>query len=69
MSTFLLQGQPFISLNNLLKVEGLCESGGAAKQVIAVGLVMVDKQVELQKRCKIVSGQIVTFNGQSIKVV
>jgi len=51
-----------------LKVEGLCESGAVAKQVIAAGQVIVDGKVELRKRCKIVSGQVVEFAGQSIKV-
>lgn len=69
MTIFLLQGHPFISLNNLLKVEGLCESGATAKQVIAVGLVTVNGQIELRKRCKITSGQTVKFNGRSVKVV
>jgi len=68
MITFPLQGRPFISLNNLLKVEGLCESGAAAKQVIAEGLVTVNGQVELRKRCKITVGQVVKFDGNSIKV-
>ena len=68
MQVFSLEGHPFINLNNLLKVEGLCESGAVAKQVIAAGQVIVDGKVELRKRCKIVSGQVVEFAGQSIKV-
>ncbi len=68
MTTFHLQGKPFINLNNLLKVEGLCESGAAAKQVISMGLVTVNDQVELRKRCKITHGQIVGYDGHSIQV-
>lgn len=69
MDEFSLEGQPFITLNNLLKVEGLCESGAAAKQVISEGLVTVNGEVELRKRCKIIVGQQVAFNGSMVKVV
>jgi len=68
MKIFSLEGHPFINLNNLLKVEGLCESGAAAKQVIAAGQVIVDGKVELRKRCKIKTGQVIEFAAQSIQV-
>lgn len=68
MQTFCLEGRAFITLNNLLKVEGLAENGGAAKQAVANGQVLVDGQVELRKRCKIVAGQVVEFQGQKIAV-
>ncbi|MEP1742422.1 MAG: ribosome-associated protein YbcJ [Kangiellaceae bacterium] len=69
MQTFSLEGRPHITLDNLLKFEGWCESGGVAKQMIAAGMVEVNGQVELRKRCKIVAEQIVSFEGQQIKVV
>ncbi|MFZ2198587.1 MAG: RNA-binding S4 domain-containing protein [Thermodesulfovibrionales bacterium] len=68
MEEFRLEGRDFIELNNLLKVKGLCESGGMAKAVIAEGLVRVDGKVELRKRCKIRAGQIVEFDGHAISV-
>ena len=68
MDEFNLDGQEFIELNNLLKVTGLCESGGTAKISIAEGLVMVDGQVELRRRCKIRTGQIVEFAGRKVTV-
>ena len=58
-----------MTLTNLLKFEGLCQSGGQAKLVIEDGLVTVDGTVELRKRCKITAGQTVTFQGESVKVV
>lgn len=67
--TFSLEGRPYITLDNLLKHEGWCESGGIAKQVIAEGMVEVDDQVELRKRCKIKPDQIVSYNGQQIKIL
>lgn len=66
--TFELEGHPHIELCDLLKVTGLTESGGAAKMCIAEGLVRVDGQVELRKRCKIHAGQTVDFAGASIAV-
>lgn len=69
MTEFHLQGQPYITLDNLLKIEGLCESGGIAKQVIADGQVTVDGKVELRKRCKIKSSQQVEYATQKIMVL
>ena len=69
MEEFALQGHEFIELSSLLKVTGLCGSGGIAKCVIGDGQVRVDGQVELRKRCKIRQGQLVEFDGQKIRVV
>jgi ribosome-associated protein len=69
MQRFNLAGQSFIALNNLLKVEGWCDSGGQAKQVIDAGLVTVDGAVELRRRCKLRVGQVVAFEGNTITVV
>ena len=69
MQQFDLQGQPFITLNNLLKVLGWCASGGEAKQLVDAGLVKVDDTVELRRRCKIRSGQVVECRGQRVEVV
>ena len=68
MEIFELEDHEFIELNNLLKVTGLCESGGLAKILIADGQVKVDGKVELRKRCKIRTGQLVEFEGQQVTV-
>lgn len=68
MEEFTLDKHEFIALCDLLKVTGLCETGGMAKVAISSGLVMVDGAVELRKRCKIRSGQIVEFEDRSIRV-
>jgi len=68
MEIFELEGQEFIELNNLLKITGLCESGGRAKVLIADGQVKVDGEIELRKRCKIRTGQLVEFEGQQVSV-
>lgn len=69
MATFSLGKHPHVDLCDLLKLEGWVESGAMAKSVIADGDVMVDGTVETRKRCKIVAGQTVEFDGNRITVV
>ena len=69
MIEFDLEGREFIELNNLLKLTGICPSGGAAKMAISEGRVTVDAEVELRKRCKIRPGQVVEFDGERIAVL
>jgi len=58
-----------VELNQLLKLAGLCDSGGAGKALVAGGQVRVDGQVELRKTCKIRHGQQVECRGLSIRVL
>ncbi|MEZ4601557.1 MAG: RNA-binding S4 domain-containing protein [Syntrophotaleaceae bacterium] len=69
MEEFDLEGREFVELNDLLKLTGMCPSGGVAKLMIAEGSVNVDGQVELRKRCKVRPGQVVEFEGRRIQVV
>jgi len=69
MHEFDLEGRDFIELNNLLKITGMCNSGGQAKLLIAEGLVQVDGKTETRKRCKIRQGQQVEFNGEAVEVI
>ena len=68
MDVFHLEQHPHVELCDLLKLQGWSESGAAAKNAIADGQVKVDGQVETRKRCKIVDGQQVTFDGLSVTV-
>jgi ribosome-associated protein len=61
-------GREYIELNQLLKLAGLCDSGGAGKHLVAEGLVQVDGQVELRKTAKIRAGQTVRLGEDSIQV-
>jgi ribosome-associated protein len=65
--TFALDGE-YIELNQLLKLAGLCDSGGAGKMLVASGKVKVDSKTELRKTCKIRAGQTVTCEGMHILV-
>lgn len=58
-----------IELNQLLKLTGLCDSGGAGKQLVATGAVRVDGDIELRKTCKIRVGQTVRLGDAVIEVV
>ena len=59
----------YIELDTLLKATGLVESGGRARVLIAAGEVKVDGQVELRKTAKMRAGQVVSFDGQQVKVL
>ncbi len=59
----------FIQLNQLLKLTGLCDSGGAGKALVAGGTVSVDGSIELRKTCKIRVGQVVRLGDVEITVV
>jgi ribosome-associated protein len=56
--TFELDGE-YVELNQLLKLCGVVDSGGAGKALVASGAVRVDGQVELRKTCKVRAGQVV----------
>ncbi|MGV3582847.1 MAG: RNA-binding S4 domain-containing protein [Methylophilus sp.] len=68
MIEFKLKGE-YIALCDLLKTEGIAESGGQGKAMVAEGIVTVDGEVELRKTAKIRAGQVVECLGQQIKVV
>ena len=52
-----------VELNQLLKLAGLCDSGGAGKMMVASGAVAVDGVAESRKTCKIRVGQQVSVTG------
>ena len=57
-----------IELYKILKFEGLVASGGEAKAVIDAGQVMVNGVVETRRRNKIVSGDIIDFGDEKIRI-
>lgn len=58
-----------VELYKVLKFEGLVGTGGEAKMVVAEGLVSVNGEVEMRKRCKLHAGDIIEFNGVQLKLV
>ncbi len=57
-----------VELNQLLKLVGLVDSGGAGKALVAAGAVRVDGAVESRKTAKIRSGQVVQLDGVEIRI-
>jgi ribosome-associated protein len=58
----------FVEVNQLLKLVGLVDSGGAGKNMVASGVVSVDGNQELRKTAKIRSGQTVSVGDVRISV-
>ncbi|GAB3627849.1 RNA-binding protein [Pandoraea terrae] len=65
---FQLTGE-FVALNDLLKLAGVVDSGGAGKALVASGNVSVDGKMETRKTCKIRAGQTVSLTGVRIRVI
>ncbi|MGA8147223.1 MAG: RNA-binding S4 domain-containing protein [Gallionellaceae bacterium] len=65
---FKLRGE-FVELDNLLKLAGVCDSGGAGKALVAEGAVSVDGKVELRKTAKIRAWQVVSLGDVRIRVL
>ena len=63
------QQDEFIKLGQALKKAGLVDSGLEAKLVIQDGKVTVDGMVEVQRGKKLHGGEIVSYNGEQIKIV
>lgn len=59
----------YVELNQLLKLVGVCDSGGMGKTIVASGAVTVDGVVEWRKTCKIRAGQVVQFADVVIRVM
>jgi ribosome-associated protein len=67
MKTIEIHQQP-IALYQLLKFEALVSSGGEAKAVIDQGLVLLNSQIETQRRKKVMSGDLVEYDNQQFEV-
>ncbi|MFT5759092.1 MAG: ribosome-associated protein [Alteromonadaceae bacterium] len=62
-----ISSQP-IELCKLLKLANMVSGGGEAKIVISEGYILVNGEVESQKRKKIYDKDIIEFNGDIVKV-
>ena len=63
------EDEEFIKLGQALKKASLVGSGVEAKFVIQDGFVELNGQVEVQRGKKLYDGDIVSFNGETIKIV
>lgn len=58
----------FIKLGQALKAAGLVESGVDAKFAVQDGLVKVNGSVELQRGKKLVPGDVVEYDGNTLRI-
>ncbi|MGC1403850.1 MAG: RNA-binding S4 domain-containing protein [Thermodesulfobacteriota bacterium] len=58
-----------IDLYKILKFENWVDSGGEAKFMISEGQVRVNGKIETRKRKKILSGDVVEFGKNKIRVI
>ncbi len=68
MEQIKLKGE-FIKLGQALKAANLVDSGVMAKLVIRDGLVKVNGSVETQRGKKLIGGDVVSFEGETIEIV
>ncbi|MFI3200024.1 MAG: RNA-binding S4 domain-containing protein [Eubacteriales bacterium] len=61
--------EDYIKLGQVLKATGLVESGVYAKFVIQDELVKVNGIIETRRGKKLVSGDLVEFEGETIKIL
>lgn len=61
--------EEYIKLGQALKAANLVDSGVMAKMVIMDGLVTVNGEAVYQRGKKLVDGDIVSFQGETIKIV
>ncbi len=59
----------YIRLGQALKLAGMVGSGVEAKVVIKNGEVTVNGKAELQRGKKLHDGDVVSYNGETMKVV
>lgn len=59
----------FIKLGQALKAANLVESGVDAKFAIQDGLVKVNGKVDTRRGRKLVDGDIVEYQGETIKII
>ena len=58
----------YIKLGQAMKLAGMVGSGVDAKFVVQDGLVTVNGVVEMQRGKKLKSGDIITYNGESVQI-
>lgn len=63
-----LEDQEYIALCDLLKLAGICDSGGQAKTLIANKQVKRNGQIETHKTAKIRGGEIIEYAQYTLEI-
>ena len=58
----------YIELNAFIKMKGFAATGGQAKVLIRSGAVKVNGQVDTRNKKKLISGDVVEYQGQKFTV-
>lgn len=69
MEVIIREEDEFIKLGQALKKAGMVSSGVDAKMVILDGLVNVNGQVEFQRGKKLHEGDVISYNGETVKII
>ena len=59
----------FIKLGQALKLAGLVENGGEAKDAVQAGEVRVNGETDTRRGRKCVKGDVIEFRGETVKIV
>ncbi len=65
---FKIEGE-YIELIQLLKATGLAQTGGHAKWMVDEGEIILNNEVEIRKRAKLRSGDVVQFDSFTINLI
>lgn len=68
MKTFTLKGE-YIQLIQLLKALNWVEHGAMAQYVVEEGMVLYNGEVDYRKRLKVRVGDVISFDGQEVKII
>lgn len=63
-----VEQQP-VELYKLLKIANLVSGGGEAKMLISQGYVLLNGEIETQKRKKVFNADIIEFNGDIVELI
>ena len=62
-------GGDMIRLGQLLKLSGLAESGGEARELVQEGVVRVNAEVEMRRGRQLHRGDVVEVDEECVRVV
>lgn len=63
------EDKEFITLGQLLKIEGIIFTGGEAKEFLATNTVLVDAEPDTRRGRKLYRGMTVVLNGETYKLI
>ena len=65
----LKEGTEFMTLNVLLKIEDIIETGGMAKIYLQENIVLVNDESENRRGRKLYPGDVIKASGQTFEIV